>query len=206
MYIMNDCYQKNYDKYDWIVFYELDEFINLKNYTNIKPFLNQEKFNNCQLIYLNLLLHTDNNQLYYENKPLKERFPEIVPLSRHYFEIKSILRGHIPNITVKCIHRINSHLINCNGYGHRNKNDLIFATEPDTSLYYIDHFYCKSIEEFINKINRGDPFYKNNNNVERIEKFYKQSGFTKQKIDMIEKGTGLDLSKYKRMINNYNLN
>ena len=59
--IMNECYQNNYDKYDWLIFYELDEFIHLSNYSNIKLFLNEEKFNKCNLIYLNMLCHTDNN-------------------------------------------------------------------------------------------------------------------------------------------------
>ena len=45
--IMNDCYQRNYNKYNWLIFYELDEFIYLRNYTNIKLFLMQPKFENC---------------------------------------------------------------------------------------------------------------------------------------------------------------
>ena len=57
--IMNACYQKNFDKFDWLIFYELDEFIHLSNYSNIKMFLNEEKFNKCNLIYLNLVCHTD---------------------------------------------------------------------------------------------------------------------------------------------------
>ena len=77
---MNDCYKKNYKKYQWLIFYEIDEFINLHNYINIKYFLNKKKFENWQLIYLkarnnlNLICHTDNNLLKYENKSLKERF------------------------------------------------------------------------------------------------------------------------------------
>ena len=68
--IMNDCYKKNFDKFDWLIFYELDEFIHLSNYSNLKIFLNEEKFNKCNLICLNLLCHTDNNLLFYQNKSL----------------------------------------------------------------------------------------------------------------------------------------
>ena len=32
--------------------------------------------NKCQRIQLNWIFHTDNNLLYYENRPLKIRFPE----------------------------------------------------------------------------------------------------------------------------------
>ena len=201
MSIMTNCYQNNFDKYDWILFYEIDEFINLHNYTNVKQFLYEEKFKNCELIYLNLLLHTDNNQLHYENKPLSERFPEIVPVSKAYFEVKSILRGHIPNININCIHTINKQYAYCDGYGHHSKINGIFSTDPDYTYYYIDHYYCKSTEEFIEKINRGDPLFNTDNyKMERIEKLSKQIILTKEKIEMIEKGTGLSLLKYKHLL------
>ena len=50
--IMNECYYENNKNYDWIIFYELDEFVHLNNYSNIKVFLNEKKFQDCQIIYL----------------------------------------------------------------------------------------------------------------------------------------------------------
>ena len=58
-----------------MVFYEIDEYIYLKNYPNIKRFLSEKKFDNYETIQLNWLMHTDNEQIYYENKPIKIRFP-----------------------------------------------------------------------------------------------------------------------------------
>ena len=58
--VMNECYKKNNNKYDWILFYELDEFLHLYNYSKIKYFLKEKKFIECQIIYLNLIIHTDN--------------------------------------------------------------------------------------------------------------------------------------------------
>ncbi len=60
---MNDCYIKNYRKYDWLIFYDIDEFIHLNNYSNVKYFLSNSKFKTCPLIYLNLVCHTDNGLL-----------------------------------------------------------------------------------------------------------------------------------------------
>ena len=37
--MFQDCYDKNYKKYDWMIFYDIDEFINLKDHLNIKYFL-----------------------------------------------------------------------------------------------------------------------------------------------------------------------
>ena len=101
MPIMNDCYNQNNNNYDWLIFYEIDEYIHLYNYTNVKIFLNQTKFANCQQILLNLVCHTDNNELYYKNEPLKKRFPQIVPITKplgEYLEYKTIIRGHIQGL------------------------------------------------------------------------------------------------------------
>ena len=91
---MNDCYRKNFLFYDWLIFFDIDEFIYLKDFKNIKQFLNEHKFDKCQRIQLNWLFHTDNNLLYYENKPLKERFPQVDENAKKYKKpqgIKSIL-------------------------------------------------------------------------------------------------------------------
>ena len=159
--IMKDCYRRNNQKYDWLIFYELDEFIHLRNYTNIKSFL-KPKFENFQLLYLNLVCHTDNNKLYYENNPLSERFPEIAPITKFlgkYLEVKSIIKGNISEARINHSHLLDKRLRNWTGYVNWNKvfNDH-FSSEPDYTHYYIDHYYSKSTEEFINKLNRGDEF------------------------------------------------
>ena len=49
---MEDCRKKNFKKYDWLLFYDMDEFIFLRNFSNIKDFLKQKHFNKCQRIQL----------------------------------------------------------------------------------------------------------------------------------------------------------
>jgi hypothetical protein len=202
--IMNDCYKRNYKKYDWLIFYEMDEFIHLNNYTNVKSFLNEYKFKSCILIYLNLVCHTDNNLLYYENKSLFERFPETVPDNRiggQLLEVKFILKGHIPNIVIDNMHTCNKNIPNCNGFGNKNKIRDRFSTEPDNKYYYIDHFYSKSTEEFINKLKRGNALIgPKNYDFLRIEKYFQQSKITKEKFERIEKATGYNLTIFKQMI------
>jgi len=210
--IMNNCYQTNYNNYDYLLFYEIDEYIHLYNYTNIKPFLSMQTFNNCEIIYLNLICHTDNNKLYYEDKPLAERFPEKVSPNKiggKYLEIKFILKGHIPNLIINNVHRGNTKNKNCNSFGHSNKYNVIYATEPDYKYYYIDHYYSKSTEEFIYKINhKASPIYNSIDFLyERIKKYFSENEITYQKIKMIENGTRLNLSKYKlKLIKNMNNN
>ena len=198
-HIMNDCYQKNKDKYDWLIFYEIDEFINLYNYTNVKDFLSQKRFKNCSAIHLNIINHSDNDKLYYENKSLHERFPAIVPFEKSQISAKSILRGNISNLQITWMHYINENLPGCNGFG--GPSDLIHGN--DFKYYVIDHYYSKSTEEFIQKIVRGDAWTCSFDYIQhRTEKYLNQNRITLEKIEKLEKGIGINLSKYKNYIIN----
>lgn len=189
---MNDCYKRNYNNYDWFLFYDIDEYIHLKNYFNIKYFLNEKKFCNCQLIYLNLILHTDNNKLYYQNESIFKRFPETVPLTKpeaKRLEIKFILRGHISNVKIKNQHYCNYKLKNCDGFGKKNMNKEIYTRNPDYKYFYIDHFFSKSTEEFIDKLIKGDCRYSKFQKMKlrKIGRYFNQSEPNRDKIDLIEK-------------------
>ena len=205
MQMMNDCYQTNYQIYDWLIFYELDEYIHLSNYTNVKPFLNLPRFKHCEVIYLNLICHSDNNLIYYDNRSLEERFPRTVPKYKkggYRLEIKSILRGHIPNIEITNNHLLSTDLHNCNGYGNKNRYYYkTYSNQNDYKNYYIDHYYSKSTEEFIEKLNKGDVYLDTLKYVmQRVDKYFTQSEITKEKIDFIENKTGLNLSLYRSKV------
>ena len=53
---MEDCRKNNFKKFDWLIFFDMDEFIYLKNYPNIKDFLNQKIFNKCQRIQYSMII------------------------------------------------------------------------------------------------------------------------------------------------------
>ena len=44
--MFEDCYKKNSMKYDWLIFYDMDEFIYLKKIINIKDFLIKKNLKN----------------------------------------------------------------------------------------------------------------------------------------------------------------
>ena len=205
--MMNDCYIKNYLNYDWLIFFDLDEFIYLRNFKNIKKFLNNGRFKKCQRIQLNWLFHTDNNLLYYDKRPIKERFKQKSKKARGVKTggpqgIKSILRGHIPNITIKCPHILNRNLSSCDGFGRPTKIVGIVTEKSDFYYYYIDHYYCKSTEEFINKITKGDVLYKDGK-MPKINNYFVLNEITLEKIELIEKSTGYNLSKFRKYIKKY---
>ena len=47
-----DCRKKNFKKFDWLIFFDMDEFLFLRNYSHIQDYLNQMHFNKCQVIRL----------------------------------------------------------------------------------------------------------------------------------------------------------
>lgn len=209
--IMNDCYQRNYQNYDWLIFFEVDEHIHLSNYTNLKLYLQRDAFKNCEIIHLNWVYHTDNNLIYYDNRPLHIRFPEVEPNARNNVNksvscVKSILRGHIPNVVIKCPHKLTKKLKlkKCNGFGVPVVFKGIHTPNPDFKFYYIDHYFNKSLEEFVEKLNKGDGL----NGQEawfkyvRIGSYFKRNKITLEKLNFIENHTKLNLTKFKVKLKN----
>lgn len=171
-------------------------------------YLNNPKFKKCQTINLNWVYHTDNNLIKYENKSVFERFPELekdaqVKRKGCHNMVKSILKGNIPNIYIYNTHYLSEKLIGCNGFGNIHKLIGQKMRNNDYEYYYIDHFYSKSLEEYVEKINKGCPhFYQNKKyKMSRIELFFTYNKITYEKINFIEKHTGLNLSEYKKKIN-----
>ena len=199
------CHKQNYKKYNWMIFYDMDEYIFLKNFKNIKLFLNRKIFNKCQRIQLNFIVHTDNNLLYYDNRTLKERFPEIEEKAKRkkkggYSVIKSIIRGKI-KIKIIDPHIISKKLNSCDGFG--NIKDI----ENIRTNNYIDHYFSKSTEEFINKIMRGSAVhgFKIEKKKRRIKEYFEKNEITLDKINFIEKKTQINCSEYKKKLKNKNL-
>lgn len=188
--IYQDCYNNNYKKYDWLIFYDIDEYINLKNFKNIKDYLNQKKFNKCNSIYLNWIIHTDNNLIYYDNRTLCKRFPKII-YDNSYCYGKTIIRGNLKGINIKSCHLLDKGIQRCNGFGKIYKYSKIRCNKSEyNDYYYIDHYMFKSTEEFMNKINRGDCLAHNNMGV----KMYKISLYLR--FNEIKKGKMIYLMKH----------
>lgn len=202
--IMNDCYKRNYQIYDWLIFFEVDEHIHLSNYTNIKLYLQRDVFKNCEKIHLNWVHHTDNNLIYYDNRPLHIRFPELEPNARKNVNgssnfVKTILRGHIPNVVINCVHKLTTKLKGCNGFGNPEVIHRFSISNSDFRFYYIDHYFCKSVEEFVEKLNKGDVLHRQKDWFKyfRIDNYFGTNQITLEKLNFIENHTKLNLNKYK---------
>ena len=164
-------------------------------------------------IYLNWVFHTDNNLLHYDNRSLSVRFPIIEEKARGKKKggdqgIKSILRGKI-DVKIYDVHIISKNLKSCDGFGNLKEVQNIITNESDFYYYYINHYYCKSTEEFINKLKKGSVSHGNNNiehMLKRINMYFSFNEVTEDKINYIENMTKLNLSNYRnRIIKKYSI-
>jgi len=146
-----DCFYNNYKEYDWFFFFDIDEFISLDyKYSNIFEFLND--FNNFDGIKVQWRMYGDNGKLYYENKPVIERFEsrDNVGYDRH---IKSILKGKKYNFNlIFCAHGfLNKEPLTVNVNKKIVKNPYMDSKAYNNLPVYLNHFYSKSTEEFIKR-------------------------------------------------------
>ena len=140
------------------------------------------------------------------NRTLTERFTENEKRWRGIKKggeegIKSILKGNI-NINIYDVHILNSKLISCDGFGNIKKVQGMKTNESDHYYNYIDHYYTKSTEEFINKLNRGGGIHGTDINFKqgRINIYFQLNDITLEKIVYIENKTKFNLSKFRKII------
>ena len=192
---LNDCYKKNKYKYDWIAFYDIDEFLYINNFTDINKFLSLPKFKKCQSLLINWKYYGDNDKLNYEPKPLSERFIKPINIAKNkkiqkdkYFfsASKTIVRGGLKLNWGMLPHFFNN-TINCKPNGRIINN---YFSPLQHSIAYIKHYITKSTEEFIEKLKRGDVLVKINTNYieNRINNYYFLfNKKTKEKVALFKK-------------------
>ena len=115
--------------------------------------------------------------------------------------IKSILKGNI-NLPIHDTHILNSQLIPCDGFGKIKEIQTISTNESDHYYYYIDHYYCKSTEEFVHKLLRGSVAYGNitEHYMRRIFVYFSMNNLTEEKINYLENKTRLNLTIYRHRL------
>ena len=197
-----ECYKNNYNKFDWFLMLDVDEYLYIVNNT-LKGYLSLKRFNKCDFIKINWVIATDNEHLYYEAKPLFERFKPPYIKSDY---IKSLIRGNISGLkySVHSPYISPERNITCNNVGKRiyyKKMDFENIRPINIKLAYIIHFSDKSTEELVNKIKRG---YRNWLK-ERTSKFvmnkpkiyFIYNKVTPEKINYIERELNISLTEFK---------
>ena len=192
--VINYCYQKYKKLYDWIAFFDIDEFLYIKDNLNINKYLYNERFQKCESIIFNWHIYDDNNLEKYENMTLIKRFKNI---KFRAIQAKSIIRGNLDNLLFPSVHicAINVNYF-CDSTGKRIfPQSFLGSNLTGNYLAYIKHFYTKTAEEFCFKLNRGDAQFKDKTILSRIQYFFKINKITKNKIKIIENCIHYNISK-----------
>ena len=181
-----DCYKKNNLFYDWIAFFDVDEYLVLYKDKNIQKFLTSSRYKNCEIIRYN-------NQLEFEDKPLIDRFIEKIEINSSINTFcKIMVRGNLANYNNRKIR--NPHVIFhtkklCDSSG--NIKYGFFLKPPVYEYASLNHYHTKSIREYCQKIKKGDVYYNITLSRNKINKynlhFFKYNIKTKEKIAIFNK-------------------
>ena len=183
-----ECYEKYNTKYDWISFFDIDEYLMLKpKGIKIQKFLENKRYKDCPLVKINWLMFSDNGQLNYEKKPIIKRFPNPSHNQKAGIHVKSIMRGNIS--CHKLAKTYNPHYLyydikSCSSSG-KFVEGTCFNDPPDYEYATLNH-YPKTITEYIEKLKRG--FFSNNPNLNhkrlnrKFNVFFEMNNKTEEKI------------------------
>jgi hypothetical protein len=134
--------------YDWICFLDVDEFIVLKKHNNIKEFITDYKKYNA--IGINWVLFGDNNlkSVVNDNYNVLERFTKCE--LNHNVHIKFIVKSS-KNVKMVTPHNCQATTIStC----YTNFSGP-YLNNCNTDVAQINHYFCKTYEEFLLKVARG---------------------------------------------------
>jgi hypothetical protein len=187
-----EMYAKYKDQYDWLAFFDFDEFLILEWHNTIDEYL--EKFpTDCEVVLVNWLCMTDNNLVHYDDRPLMERFTEPMPLDRcvqYNFpdncHVKSIIRGGLNAVFGGNPHTTDTPLKAYNSVREKTENR---PWQPmNYTMAYLKHFTTKTIEEWMTrKMKVGTPDREPSQFLPFYEKrFFKINELTKEKLDYLD--------------------
>ena len=149
MIAYSNCYQTYKNQYNWIGFFDLDEFVCLKWHNNIKKYLSQDKFKDFEQILLRWKIFGDNGYLESNNNfDVVSRFTVIsdyIPnVNTKYFLKTSILK----EISFNSPHSVDLPITTCDSNGNMILSCSVLIDEGECVL---NHYLTKSLEEYLHR-------------------------------------------------------
>lgn len=174
--VYNYFIEQKRNDYDWVAFFDVDEFLVLKKHRKVNDWLSDPKYADYNSISVNWFMFGDGGQ--------KKTYDDYDVINRFLYRQKDVNRHTKVIINLKKapadIKMTNPH---CSNYSSRDTNGKEFSGpfNPDgpTDVVQLNHYFTKTLEEFEEKINRGradvdfkrpiSEFYENNFNDVRDE-------------------------------------
>jgi hypothetical protein len=132
--------------YEWAAFFDVDEFLVLKKHKSIKDFIHD--YSDCPAIGINEVL--------FGNNFLTHKTAEKSVLKR-FTRRQNKINQHIKTfIQLNQTFRMYTHHPSIQWYSpERTINEGPFNHQGSTEIAQINHYFCKTQEEFLDKIERG---------------------------------------------------
>lgn len=149
----NKCYEIYGDKYDWLMFFDIDEFLMLEKAKNIKDFLSNTRFNQYEMIHVNWKVYDDNDLVTVVNNDYSvvKRFTRPCQNRRAvHCELKTIVRGGMRDVRfVKNTHTCDNRTFSCcNVLGEQVDSKAAKTIRVIHKEAWLNHYICKTIEEY----------------------------------------------------------
>jgi len=150
----NDCYSCYGTMYDWIAFFDFDEFLFIHPTLPHDVHELMRRYDGWQVVMVPWLMMTDSGLVHYDPRPVTERFTESSP--RHSNQAKGIVRGRISGLRyTNSVHLpMQPSLRCCNTLG-----ELVMQNrhaKMNTDVCWLAHYSTKTIEEWVtNKWHKG---------------------------------------------------
>ena len=151
----NDCLNENGSHFDWVIFLDLDEFLNLKKHTSVKEFL--ADYANVDAICINWRMFGSSGRVNDEVQPVTERFvyasEKEFPPNAH---VKTFFRPEAVSYANVHVPTLREGRLAVSVQGNRLKQELSSLNfDVDYSTAQINHYFTKSLREFSEKRKRG---------------------------------------------------
>lgn len=188
------CYNEYKDKYDWIAFIDIDEFIHLDNGETIKSFLSKDIFNingvNCVRL---MWKQFDDSEILKPNGNYSvKKFKTFLPMKRSdCMQTKPILKTCLDNVEFTSAHGpVKDPRVKCVNTAGEPCSNSITSNKPTWTNACLNHYRFKTIEEFVlGKMVRLWPtHYKNGGkSALNLNMFFRYNKKTKEKVAYAEK-------------------
>jgi hypothetical protein len=159
--------RENYKNYDWAAFFDVDEFLVLKKDNNVKEFINNfNRKTDCIAINWVFFGNNGHEKLDKSDYSLLKRFTKRAELPDEH--IKIICRLKSENLRFSTPHNLNNiHWMDTNN----TKGTGPFNKKGNIEIAQLNHYVCKTMEEYKIKIKKGRADIADKNQSRKLEHY-----------------------------------
>ena len=150
----NDCYQRYGRQYDWIAFFDFDEFLFIHKSLPQDVHELMKRYDGWQVVMVPWLMMTDSGLVRYDQRPVTERFTECSP--QHSNQAKGIVCGRIRGLKyTNSVHVPMKPVLRCCDTLAHPVTQTRHA-KMNTDVCWLAHYSTKTAEEWeTNKMRKG---------------------------------------------------